>query len=341
MRSTTTCNTSGMAAMRCYWVERDASGAITGEIVDRDPSELPPGDVTIAVEYSSLNYKDALAATGHPGVVRNFPHIPGIDAAGTVLESTSSKVAKGQQVLVTGYQLGSERWGGWSEQIRVPAEWVIPLPSELSTKHAMTFGTAGFTAAQGVDLLQRHQVTPDKGEVIVTGATGGVGCLAIGMLARLGYRVVAVSGKPEAESFLKELGAAEILPREALADDGKKPLLAARWAGAVDTIGGAPLAHIIRSTQRRGCVTCCGMLAGAEVPLSVFPFILRGVTLAGIDSAECPTENRPALWKHMADDWRPAMLDQLAIFVDLDQVNEAVQRILRGEVIGRTVVRVT
>jgi len=250
------------------------------------------------------------------------------------------RFAPGQSVLVTGYQLGAERWGGWSERVRVPAEWVVPLPNALTAKQAMTFGTAGFTAAQGVDLLRRHDVTPEKGEIVVTGATGGVGCLAVGMLARLGYRVVAVSGKPDAKPLLLELGAAEVLPREALQDDGKKPLLAARWAGAIDTIGGAPLAQIIRSTQRRGCVTCCGMLAGADLRVSVFPFILRGVTLAGIDSAECPTENRPALWDHMAVDWRPAMLDRLANEVSLDQVGDAVQRILRGEIVGRTVVRV-
>ena len=326
--------------MRCFLVERDASGKASGGVAERDPSELPPGEVTIAVEYSSLNYKDALAATGHPGVVRNFPHVPGIDAAGKVVASSSARFAPGQSVLVTGYQLGAERWGGWSERVRVPAEWLVPLPNALTAKQAMTFGTAGFTAAQGVDLLRRHDVTPEKGEIVVTGATGGVGCLAVGMLARLGYRVVAVSGKPDAKPLLLELGAAEVLPREALQDDGKKPLLAARWAGAIDTIGGAPLAQIIRSTQRRGCVTCCGMLAGADLRVSVFPFILRGVTLAGIDSAECPTENRPALWDHMAVDWRPAMLDRLANEVSLDQVGDAVQRILRGEIVGRTVVRV-
>lgn len=326
--------------MRCYLVERSASNEIIGGIARREARELPPGDVTIAVEYSSLNYKDALAATGHPGVVRTFPHVPGIDAAGVVLESNSPQRRIGQAVLVTGYELGSERWGGWSERIRVPAEWTIPLPDGLTAKQAMTFGTAGFTAAQGVDLLRRHQIMPERGEVVVTGATGGVGSLAIGILSRLGYRVVAVSGKPAAEPLLRAWGAAETLPREALQDDGKKPLLAARWAGAIDTVGGAPLAHIVRSTQRRGCVACCGMLAGAELRVSVFPFILRGVTLAGIDSAECPAANRPALWAHLAGDWRPAALDQLAREVALDDVDDAVRSILRGEIVGRTVVRV-
>ncbi len=326
--------------MRCYQVNRNAEGELQAGPANCDVGELPPGDVTVRVEYSSLNYKDALAARGQRGVVRQFPHVPGIDAAGTVIESSSSEYVPGQQVLVTGYQLGAERWGGWAEQIRVPAEWVVPLPSGLSPQLAMIYGTAGFTAAQGVDLLIRHQVKPESGEIVVTGATGGVGCLAVAMLAKLGYKVAAVTGKSSATGFLKELGASEVMPREALSDDGQKPLLNARWAGAVDTVGGAPLAHIIRSTMRRGCVTCCGMLAGAEIPLSVFPFILRGVTLAGIDSAECPRAHRLQIWSHLASDWRPESLEKVQQVVDLANVGAAVDRILRGEVTGRTVVRI-
>lgn len=326
--------------MRCFLVEQSASGEIHAGVTARDASELPTGDVKIRVAYSSLNYKDALAARGKRGVVRQFPHVPGIDAAGAVIESSSADYATGQQVIVTGYQLGAEHWGGWAEQIRVPAEWVVPLPAGLTLQQAMIYGTAGFTSAQGVDLLRRHDVLPESGEIVVTGATGGVGCLAVAMLADLGYRVVAVTGKSTAKEFLKELGAAEVLSREAFTDDGQKPLLNARWAGAIDTVGGAPLAQIVRSTKRRGCVTCCGMLAGTEIPLSVFPFILRGVTLAGIDSAECPRANRLKIWSHLAGDWRPKNLDKVQHIIDLEHLGEAVERILRGEVVGRTVVRI-
>lgn len=327
--------------MRCYLVERDESGTIRGGIAEREPQSPPDAEVTIRVAYSSLNYKDALAATGHRGVVRSLPHVPGIDAAGTVIDSSAPSIAPGIEALVTGYQLGAERWGGWAELIRVPAEWVIPLPAGFSSREAMSYGTAGFTAAQGVDILQRHQVTPETGEIAVTGATGGVGCIAVALLARLGYRVVAFSGKPAAKELLMRLGAAEVLAREALADDGAKPMLTARWGGAIDTIGGAPLAHLVRSTHRGGCVACCGMLAGAEIPLNVFPFILRGVTLAGINSADAARTKRLELWRRLATDWRLDGVELLAHEVPLEQLGEEVARILRAEVTGRTIVRVT
>jgi putative YhdH/YhfP family quinone oxidoreductase len=326
--------------MRCYLVDRDASGQIHGAIAESDVPTLSDAEVTIRVEYSSLNYKDALAATGHRGVIRQLPHVPGIDAAGTVSASTSPELKPGDPVLVTGYQLGAERWGGWAEEIRVPAEWVIRLPAGFTAREAMIHGTAGFTAAQGVDILLRHNVTPAMGEIAVTGATGGVGCLAVALLAKLGFRVVAFSGKPQAKELLTRLGAAEVLPREALADDGTKPMLTARWAGAIDTIGGAPLAHLVRATHRAGCVACCGMLAGVELPLNVFPFILRGVTLAGINSADALRPKRLELWNHLATDWRLDDLGEWVHDVPLEAIGAEVERILRGEIIGRTVVRV-
>lgn len=326
--------------MRCYLVERDEAGAIHAGIADRAPQTHPDAEVTIRVAYSSLNYKDALAATGHRGVARQLPHVPGIDAGGTVLTSTAPDIKPGMKVLVTGYQLGAERWGGWAEEICVPAEWVIPLPEGLSPREAMIYGTAGFTAAQGADILQRHHVTPELGDVAVTGATGGVGCIAVTLLAKLGYRVVAFSGKPEAKATLLKLGAAEVLPREALEDDGTKPMLAARWGGAIDTIGGAPLAHLVRSTHRAGCVACCGMLAGVEIPLNVFPFILRGVTLAGINSADTLRAKRLELWNHLATDWRLPQLEKLTHEVPLEGITAEVNRILRGEITGRTIVRI-
>jgi acrylyl-CoA reductase (NADPH) len=327
--------------MRCYQVDRDATGAIRAMIAECAAPSPPDAEVTIRVEYSSLNYKDALAATGHRGVVRQLPHVPGIDAAGKVIASTAQEFRPGDPVLVTGYQLGAERWGGWAEEIRVPAEWAIPLPAGLTARESMIHGTAGFTAAQGVDILLRHNVTPAMGEIAVTGATGGVGCLAVALLAKLGFRVVAFSGKPQAKELLTRLGAAEVLPREALADDGTKPMLTARWAGAIDTIGGAPLAHLVRATHRAGCVACCGMLAGAELPLNVFPFILRGVTLAGINSADALRPKRLELWNHLATDWRLDDLGELVNEVPLDAIGPEVERILRGEIVGRTIVRIS
>lgn len=324
----------------CFVVHKNDAGHVTSSIEALVLDDLPPDDVLVEISYSSLNYKDALAATGHRGVARQLPHVPGIDAAGTVLTSTAPEIKPGMKVLVTGYQLGAERWGGWAEEICVPAEWVIPLPEGFSPRESMIYGTAGFTAAQGADILQRHHVTPDLGDVAVTGATGGVGCIAVALLAKLGYRVVAFSGKLEAKETLLKLGAAEVLPREALQDDGTKPMLAARWGGAIDTIGGAPLAHLVRSTHRAGCVACCGMLAGVEIPLNVYPFILRGVTLAGINSADTLRAKRLELWNHLATDWRLPQLAALTTEVPLEGITAEVNRILRGEITGRTIVRI-
>ncbi|MBX3411406.1 MAG: acryloyl-CoA reductase [Pirellulales bacterium] len=315
-------------------------GEISSAVTDVAAEELPPGDVTIRVAYSSLNYKDGLASTGHPGVARRFPHIPGIDAAGTVLASQDTRYRAGDEVLVTGFDLGAGQWGGYAEQIRVPAAWVVPLPTGLTQRESMIFGTAGFTAAIGVEALLAHDITPERGEIVVTGATGGVGSLAVAMLGRLGYRVVAVSGKPEAADFLKELGATEVVPRDAVDDRTDKALLGARWAGAIDTVGGNTLATILRSTTRHGCVTACGLVGGVELPLTVHPFILRGVQLVGLDSATYPSEKRPALWAKMAGPWRPKNLDMLvADEVPLERIPAKVSEILAGRIRGRVLVR--
>jgi len=303
------------------------------------PDDLPPGDVRIAVEWSSLNYKDALACQAHPGVVRKLPHVPGIDCAGTVLESKDSRFAAGQPVLVTGYDLGSGRWGGWSGQVRVPAEWVVPMPEGLSAETAMLYGTAGFTAAQSVDRLRQHGVLPGAGEVLVTGATGGVGSLALAILVRLGYQVVAVTGKPERATLLRDLGAARILGRDQVDDSSGRPLLSERWAGGIDTVGGNTLATLLRETRHRGCVTACGLVAGDQLPLTVFPFILRGVTLSGIDSAQCPRALRLQIWQHLAGDWKPGDLQHLVHKITLAEVPDQVRAMLGGQTWGRTLVR--
>jgi putative YhdH/YhfP family quinone oxidoreductase len=294
----------------------------------------------VRVAFSSLNYKDALAATGQPGVVRTFPHVPGIDAAGVVAESSSANVQIGKNVIVTGHGLGAERWGGWAEYIRVPADWVVPLPNGLTLEESMIYGTAGFTAALCIRSLQEHGVEPSCGDVVVTGATGGVGSVAVAILARLGYTVVAVTGKTERHAWLKDRGAGRVVGREDVLDTGSKPLLSANWAGAVDSVGGQMLASILRATKQNGCVAACGLVGGAELSLTVFPFILRGVTLAGIDSAWCPLARRVDIWQRLAGAWRPDRIAELATTVPLEQLDAHVDAMLAGNSIGRTVVAI-
>lgn len=324
--------------VKCYLVRKAGKDQIESGVESRPTHELPAGDVLIRVAYSSLNYKDALAATGHPAVARSFPHVPGIDVIGEVAESSSANVHPGDQVLVTSYELGVERWGGWAEYVRVRAEWITPLPAGLSLHESMILGTAGLTAGLCVQTLQRHEVKPESGEVLVTGATGGVGILAVKLLSKLGYKVVAVSGKSDKHAWLRQHGAARVVGREDVLDDSKKPLLSARWAGAVDTAGGQMLASVLRAIRYDGCIACCGLVGGAELPTTVYPFILRGVTLAGIDSAWCPQPRREEVWKLLAGEWKPDDLDSIATTIRLDQLADRIPRILAGQSTGRTVV---
>jgi putative YhdH/YhfP family quinone oxidoreductase len=319
-------------------VRKSADGRVTSRVEAITSNELPAGDVLVRVAYSSLNYKDALACQGHPGVVRSFPHVPGIDCAGTVVESESTEYRPGDQVLVTGYELGAGHWGGFAAFVRVPAKWIVPLPAGLSVREAMIYGTAGFTAAQCVTAIVNHGIAPDRGSVIVTGATGGVGSLSVAILTKLGYDVTAVSGKREQYDWLRGLGARTILDRDELNDTSDRPLLTARWAAAVDTVGGRPLSTILRSIDHRGCVAACGLVAGAELELSVYPFILRGVTLAGIDSARCPRPERLEMWQKLAGPWRVDVLDKIAAEITLDELPAHVQKILAGRIVGRTLV---
>jgi len=322
----------------CLMVRKDAAGTVSAAVESISRDDLPAGEVVIDVAYSSLNYKDALACRGHPGVVRTFPHVPGVDCAGTVVESASPEYRAGDKVLVTGYELGAGHWGGFAAYVRVPAEWVVPLPVELSAREAMIYGTAGFTAAQCVTAIAKRGIDPERGEIVVTGATGGVGSMAVAILAKLGYQVAAVTGKTERHDWLRELGAATILGREEVVDSSDQPLLSARWAAAVDTVGGQPLTTIVRSMQHRGCVAACGLVAGTGLPLSVYPFILRGVTLAGIDSAKCPRPERLEMWHKLAGPWRVERLDRLAGEATLDELPQRVEQILAGQIVGRTLV---
>jgi len=319
-------------------VEEPQKGTFTRRIGERRIGDLPPGEVVIRVHYSSLNYKDALSATGNPGVSRNFPHTPGIDAAGEIVASSTNDFVPGDRVIVTGFDLGMNTAGGFGRYIRVPAAWVVKLPPGLSLRESMILGTAGFTAALSVSRLMEAGVKPGSGDIIVSGATGGVGSTAVALLAKAGYRVVAASGKAHEQEFLLALGASEVISREELQKGSERPLMKERWAGAVDVAGGTTLAAILKATRYGGIVTCCGLVGSPELAVNVFPFILRGVGLLGIDSAECPMGPRTAVWKRLATDWKLNALADLAVECRLDELEQKIQTMLRGGLRGRTIV---
>jgi putative YhdH/YhfP family quinone oxidoreductase len=319
-------------------VRKDAAGNVAAKIETITRADLPQGDVLIRVAYSSLNFKDALATQAHPGVVRSLPHIPGIDCAGTVEESSSPSFKPGDEVLITGYDLGAGHWGGFAAFVRVPADWIVPLPKGLTVRDAMIYGTAGFTAAQCVTAIIDRGIRPERGSVVVTGATGGVGSLAVAILAKLGYEVDAVTGKAEHHDWLRKLGAKKMLGRNDIVDETDRPLLAARWAAAVDTVGGNPLATLLRSVDYRGCVAACGLVAGIDFKTSVYPFILRGITLAGIDSAKCPRPERMEMWQKLSGPWHVTQLDDIVDEIMLDELPDRVAKILAGKIVGRTIV---
>ena len=309
------------------------------EIKDRNIDDLPQGDVLVNVKYSSLNYKDVLSTIGNRGVTRQYPHTPGIDAAGTVAESQSKNFKAGDQVIVTSYDLGMNTSGGFGQYIRVPADWVVKMPENLSSRESMIFGTAGFTAALSVYRLVDYGITPDMGRILVSGATGGVGSIAVSILTKAGYEVVAVNGIVDEKDFLIEIGAKEVISIEDATDASGKPLLKGLWAGGIDTIGGEILATMIKSIQPDGGVTCCGNVGSHDLPLNVYPFILRGVTLMGIDSQNCPMPMRLKVWNKIASDWKLERLELLTTEVSLDGLNERIDLILQRKHKGRTIVR--
>ncbi len=308
-------------------------------ITTRQISDLPAGEVLVKVHYSGLNYKDALSSVGNRGVTKSYPHTPGIDAAGVVEESQHPDFQNGMNVIVTSYDLGMNTSGGLAQYIRVPASWVVPLPESMSLKEAMIFGTAGLTAGMGVSLLENHGLKPQNGKVLVTGATGGVGIMAIGILAKLGYQVVAVTGKPEATDFLLKAGAIEVLSREALDDQSGRPVLKSQYAGVIDTVGGNILATALKSLNYGAAAAICGLVASPNFQTSVFPFILRGNAIFGIDSAECPMEIRSKIWQKLASAWKPNNLEDLVTEIPLEDVPQQLEKMLQGGAWGKTLVR--
>ena len=304
-----------------------------------DDSVLPEGDVTIKVLYSTLNYKDGLAITGKSPVVRQFPLVPGIDLVGVVEHSDSADFKVGDIVINNGFGVGEKHSGGLAQKARMKSEWLIPLPANFSPKQAMIIGTAGYTAMLSVLALEKNGVTPDKGEILVTGANGGVGSFAISILSKLGYSVVASTGRLDESPYLKSLGANEVIHRETLSSPGK-PLAKERWAGVIDSVGSHTLANACASTKYGGTVAACGLAQGMDFPASVAPFILRGVTLAGIDSVMRPIEDRKEAWQRLSDILEPSVFDDIAQEINLEQAIEAAAKLLDGEIRGRVVVNV-
>jgi acrylyl-CoA reductase (NADPH) len=311
----------------------------TVEDVELLPDDLMPGDVTVAVSHSTVNYKDGLALTGRSPVVRKFPMIPGIDLAGTVEQSSHPEFKPGDKVLLNGFGLSETHYGGYAELARVKGDWLVPLPEEFTPAQAMAIGTAGYTAMLCVLALEDAHVTPAKGAVVVTGANGGVGSVAVAVLAKLGYRVIASTGRPEEEVYLKALGASEIIPRAELAGD-PRPLAKERWAGGVDSVGSKTLANVIAATSYQGAVAACGLAGGLDLPTSVMPFILRGISLLGIDSVQMPKPRRIQAWKRLAKDLDPAKLASMTHTIPLSGVRKAAEDILAGKIRGRLVVEV-
>ena len=321
-------------------VEKSESGETSATVQNLGDDRLPDGDVTVAVEYSTLNYKDGLCLTAGGGLVRSYPHVPGIDFAGTVEHSEDPRYKPGDKVVLTGWRVGEAHWGGYATRARVKADWLVPLPEGLTTRQAMAVGTAGFTAMLAVMALEDHGLTPGNGEVLVTGAAGGVGSVAVALLARLGYQVAAVTGRTSLEPYLRDLGASRIIPRADLAETVKRPLEAETWAGCVDSVGGPMLARVLGQMKYGASVSAVGLAGGAQLPATVIPFLLRGVNLLGIDSVMRPYSDRLRAWARIARDLPMDKLDAMVNPQGLSDLPDLGKAILKGQVQGRVVIDV-
>jgi acrylyl-CoA reductase (NADPH) len=315
-------------------------GAITASVQELDEASLPAGKVTVAVEYSGINYKDGLIATGAGGLVKRYPHVPGIDFAGSVLSSGDPAFKPGDKVVLTGWRVGEVQWGGLAQKAAVNGDWLVPLPSGLTTRQAMSIGTAGFTAMLAVMALESHGLTPSSGEVLVTGAAGGVGSVATAILAKLGMQIVASTGRTDTHEYLKSLGATAVVDRSAFAEPSKRPLETERWAGCIDSVGGNTLARVLAQTKYAGSVAAVGLAGGSKLEHTVIPFLLRGVNLLGIDSVMCPASRRIEAWNRLRTDLPLDKLDAMTYVAGLDEVPGLASEILAGKVRGRIVVDV-
>jgi len=321
-------------------IVHEKDGKFIRSIGEKSIDELSKGDVLIRVKYSSLNYKDALSATGNKGVTRKYPHTPGIDAAGIVEGSFDNKFKPGDEVIVTGFDLGMNTSGGYGQFIRVPSDWVVKLPAGITLLESMIYGTAGFTAGLSLARLETNGLKPSKDEILVTGSTGGVGSLAVAILTKAGYNVTAVTGKSDRENYLRTLGAKIILTRENVDDNSGKSLLPARWGGVIDTVGGNILATAIKSTKYNCGVAACGLTQSPLLNTWVYPFILRGVNLLGIDSAHCEMELRLKIWNRLAKEWKPDSLNLIKQECSLEELNHKIDMILQGNITGRVIVKI-
>lgn len=326
--------------MRAIVVEKDAEGRTAAALREIAEGDLPDGEVTVAVDYSTVNYKDGLCLGPGAGLVRKYPHVPGIDFAGRVETSSDPRYRPGDPVILTGWRVGEAHWGGYAEKARVKADWLVPLPDGLTLRQAMAIGTAGFTAMLAVIALEDHGLRPGHGPVLVTGAAGGVGSIAVAVLARLGHEVAALSGRPEAEAYLRDLGATRIVPRAELAEETRRPLEPETWAGCIDAVAGPVLARALKQLKYRAAAAAVGNAGGAEVPASIIPFLLRGVSLLGIDSVLQPYERRVATWARLARDLDLDRLEAMIRPATLAEVPELGRAILAGQVRGRVVVEI-
>ncbi|HEY7688326.1 MAG TPA: MDR family oxidoreductase [Dongiaceae bacterium] len=319
---------------------REQDGKVSAAVEDIDEAQLPAGDVTVDVHYSTLNYKDGMILKGLGRLVRQYPHVPGVDFAGKISASSAPGWNVGDDVILTGWRVGESHWGGYAQKARVKSDWLVKLPAGMTLKNAMAIGTAGFTAMLAVMALQQHGVTPDKGLVLVTGAAGGVGSVAVALLSRLGYTVAASTGRPDTHDYLHALGAADIVDRATLATPPGRPLESERWAGCIDAVGGTTLANVLATLKHRGSVAACGLAGGNKLETTVIPFLLRGVNLLGIDSVSSPRPEREAAWARLARELDPALLEKISSLISLGDLLSRADEILGGKVRGRIVVDV-
>lgn len=326
--------------MKAFLVEKTDTKEYICGVKEVETPILNENEVLIQTTYSSLNFKDALSSVGNPGVTRVFPHITGIDVAGVVVESTSNEFKKGDEVLVTGYDFGMNTNGGHSEFVKAPISWVVKKPNNITDKEIMVYGTAGLTAALSVNELLNNGISPSSGEILVTGATGGVGSIAVAILSKLGFEVVALSGKKDQVEFLKSIGAKEVILRESFDVENPKPMVSERYAGVIDTVGGNILAQALKAIKYDGVATCCGLTASFELHTNVFPFILRGVRLIGIDSVECKKSKKIAAWEKIATDFKIDLLESITTEITLEGIAQAYEKLLSGKVVGRYLVKI-